>query len=65
MNDIEKCAHDFAIAAVNAYQAVQNTKDRIQDRTPKYDVNELLDVYLKAFNALEVELCEKQYQSEL
>lgn len=29
MTDIEQRAHDFAIAAVNAYQAVENTKHSI------------------------------------
>lgn len=62
MNDNEKRAHDFAIAAVNAYQAVENQNAKRNDRPAKYELNALLDNYIKAYNALEVELCEKQNQ---
>ncbi len=65
MTDIEQRAHDFAIAAVNAYQAVENTKHSVNESNPRYEVRELLDIYLEAYNYLEVELSEKQYQSEL
>lgn len=60
MNDNEKRAHDFAIAAVSAYQDVENQKSSLDERKAKYELNKLLDIYLEAYNALEVELCERQ-----
>ena len=60
MSDIEKRAHDFAIAAVSAYQSVENQANSMNERKSKYELNALLDIYLEAYNALEVELCERQ-----
>ncbi len=60
MSDIEKRAHDFAIAAVSAYQDVENQKNTLNERKAQYELHTLLDVYLEAYNALEVELCERQ-----
>lgn len=65
MTDIEQRAHDFAIAAVNAYQVVENTKHSVNGSKPHYEVRELLGIYLEAYDYLEVELSEKQYQSKL
>lgn len=65
MNDIEKRAHDFAIAAVNAYQSTDNAKHIHNNSLPKYLLNNLIEIYCKAYDAMEAELSEKQYQSEL
>lgn len=62
MTDIEQRAHDFAIAAVNAYQITENTKSLRKETNPVFDEGNLIDVYKKAYFDMEAELSEAKYQ---
>ena len=63
MSENEKRAHDFAIAAVNAYQSADNEKRIKNNNSPHYDLSSLINVYCEAFAAMDAELCKKDYQS--
>jgi len=59
MDDIQKRAHDFAIAAMHCKQSAENANAQTNNRNPKYDWRSLMDTYFEAYNAMEVELSEK------
>lgn len=59
MTDIEQRAHDFAIAAVKSFQITSNEKRLKQNNNPQFNVNELIDTYLNAYNLMKDKLNKK------
>lgn len=64
MDDIQKRAHDFAIAAMHCKQSAENTDAQNNNRRPKYDWHLLMDTYFEAYDAMEAELSEKHKDQE-
>ena len=64
MTDIEQRAHDFAIAAVNAYQMTENARKLRGDSALTFKEDKLIDVYKKAYFNMEAELSEAEYQKQ-
>ena len=60
MMDKETRAHDFAIAAVKSYQDAKTDWSIFCESKPKFDINELAEVYLDAYE----QMCEKMDEEE-
>ena len=58
MDDIQKRAHDFACAAVQCYQSVENTNAQLSESRAKYDIVKLCGIYLQAFEEMKYQLGE-------
>lgn len=56
MDGIQKRAHDFACAAVQCYQSVENANARLSERYAKYDIVKLREIYLEAYDEMKYRL---------
>lgn len=56
MDDIQKRAHDFACAAMQCYQSVENANAQLSENHAKYDVVKLRGIYLEAYDEMKYRL---------
>lgn len=63
MNDIEKRAHDFAIAAMQCFQNVECQNALQNERKAKYDLVKLRETYSEAYDEMKYRLEESGHES--
>ena len=56
MTDIEKRAHDFAIAVVASFNKAKTEWNLNMNLKPDFSIDELSDAYLKAYTIMEEKL---------